>query len=126
MRIVRCFLVLFCLLALALTTSNVHATSILAFAAVGARSHQFCVLRVGQALAARRHNFTLLISDQDDLSLHKLGSKAFDGLNIVAFHGPPFIGTDEWIQQLSRDLKEVCCCGTRALYSTSIIIWDFM
>ena len=112
MRIVRCLALLFCLILIGLTTSNVHATSVLAFAAVGARSHQFCVLRIGQALAARGHNFTLLISDQDDLTVDKLGSKAFHGLDIVAFRGPPFIGTDAWIQQLSRDLKEVCPCST--------------
>ncbi|KAL0053413.1 hypothetical protein WJX82_005386 [Trebouxia sp. C0006] len=62
------------------------------------------MLRIGQELAARGHRFTLLVSDLENLSIHELGSKAFPGLNIVAFSGPPGIGTKEWYEQLSRDL----------------------
>lgn len=105
---------------IALTTSNVHGMSVLAFAAVGARSHQFCVLRIGQALAARGHNFTLLISDQDDLGLDKLGSTALVGLDLVTFRGPPFVGTDLWNQQRSRDLLEVCQCSTMAIFDCEL------
>lgn len=66
-QIVHCAAVLFYMISTALNTSNVHGISVLGIAAVGARSHQLRVLKVGQALAARGHNFTLLISDQDDV-----------------------------------------------------------
>ncbi|KAL0028169.1 hypothetical protein WJX77_011786 [Trebouxia sp. C0004] len=62
------------------------------------------MLRIGQELAARGHTFTLLVSDLENLSVNELGSKGFPGLNIVAFSGPPGIGTKEWYEQLSRDL----------------------
>lgn len=114
-QITRCAAVLFYLTSITLTTSNVHGMSILAVAAVGARSHQFRVLRIGQALAARGHSFTL-ISDQDGLGLDKLGSTALVGLDIVTFRGPPFVGFDLWNQQRSRDLLEVCQCSTMAIF----------
>lgn len=93
---------------LAVLVTDVQAGSILGFAAIGARSHQYCMLRIGQELAARGHTFTLLVSDLENLSIHELGSKAFSGLNIVSFSGPPGIGTKEWYEQLSRDLTTVC------------------
>jgi len=93
---------------LATDMPDVQAGSILGFAAIGARSHQYCMLRIGQELAARGHTFTLLVSDLENLSVHELGSKAFPGLNIVAFSGPPGVGTKEWYEQLSRDLTTVC------------------
>ena len=93
---------------LALLATDVQAGSIVGFAAIGARSHQHCMLRIGQELAARGHRFTLLVSDLENLSIHELGSKAFPGLNILAFSGPPGIGTKEWYEQLSRDLTTVC------------------
>ncbi|DBA85796.1 TPA: UDP-glucuronosyltransferase 2A1 [Trebouxia sp. C0004] len=83
---------------------DVQADSILGYAAIGARSYQYCMLRIGQELAARGHTFTLLVSDLENLSVNELGSKGFPGLNIVAFSGPPGIGTKEWYEQLSRDL----------------------
>ncbi|KAL0039373.1 hypothetical protein WJX79_005388 [Trebouxia sp. C0005] len=83
---------------------DVQAASILGFAAIGARSHQYCMLRIGQELSARGHTFTLLVSDLENLSVLELGSKAFPGLNVVAFSGPPGVGTKEWYEQLSRDL----------------------
>ncbi|DBA88869.1 TPA: hypothetical protein ACH3X2_000114 [Trebouxia sp. C0005] len=87
---------------------DVQAASILGFAAIGARSHQYCMLRIGQELSARGHTFTLLVSDLENLSVLELGSKAFPGLNVVAFSGPPGVGTKEWYEQLSRDLTTVC------------------
>lgn len=109
-QIVACAAVLFYLTSIALTTRNVRGISVLAIGAVGARSHQFRVLRIGQALAARGHNFTLLMSDQDDIDLDKLGPTALVGLDLVTFRGPPFVGIDLWNQQLSRDWSEVCPC----------------
>ncbi len=87
---------------------EVNAGSFLGFAAIGARSHQYSVLRIGQELAARGHRFTLLVSDLEGLSVQELGSKAFPGLDVIAFNGPPDVGTTEWYEQLSRDLNKVC------------------
>ena len=100
-------LLVWVLATLATDVPDVQTGSILGYAAIGARSHQYCMLRIGQELAARGHTFTLLISDQENLSVNELGSKAFPGLNIVAFSGPPGIGTKEWYEQLSRDLTTV-------------------
>lgn len=65
------------------------------------------MLRIGQELAARGHQFTLLVSSLESLSIQNLGSKSFAGLEVVAFDGPPGVGTSEWYEQLSRDLKTV-------------------
>ena len=92
----------------AFTLPHVRSKSILGFAAIGARSHQYCLLRIGQELAARGHHFTLLVSSLEGLSIQDLGSKSFAGLEVVAFDGPPGVGTTEWYEQLSRDLNTVC------------------
>ncbi len=102
--------------------TDVQAGSILGFAAIGARSHQYCMLRIGQELAARGHTFTLLVSDLENLSIHELGSKAFPGLNIVPFKGPPGIGTKEWYEQLSRDLTTVCIWSDHFRH----LLWAFL
>ena len=93
---------------LALTLPHVQSKSVLGFAAIGARSHQYCMLRIGQELAARGHHFTLLVSSLERLSIQDLGSKSFAGLEVVTFDGPPGVGTPEWYEQLSRDLNTVC------------------
>lgn len=85
---------------------NVRGISILGFAAISARSHQYCMLRIGQELAARGHKFTLVVSDVEGLSLGKLGSKAFPGLELVAFKGPPYVGTKAWHDDYPRDLTK--------------------
>ena len=95
------------LVACLLSASDVNAVSVLGFALIGGRSHQYCVLRIGQELAARGHNFTLLVSDKEKLSVQELGSKAFPGLNVAQFAGPPGVGSSEWFQALSRDTKKV-------------------
>ncbi len=92
-----------------LDTCNVYAESILAIAAIGVPSHQHCILRIGQALAARGHNSTLLVSDSaTDMSREQLGSKAFPGLEVLTFKGPPGVGTSQWYEQMNRHVNEVC------------------
>jgi len=76
-----------------------------------ARSHQFAVLRVGQELAKRGHNFTLLVSSEEALDKQRLGKRAFDGLHVVTFQGPEGIGTQEWFVNQPRDVAEVCAPG---------------
>ena len=111
------FLVL--LAACLLLISDVKAVSVLGFALIGGRSHQHCVLRIGQELAARGHNFTLLVSDKENLTVEKLGSKAFPGLIVVQFAGPPGLGSFEWFQALSRDTKKVRQAHMQACSSIS-------
>lgn len=95
------------LVASLLSAFDVNAVSVLGFALIGGRSHQHCVLRIGQELAARGHNFTLLVSDKENVDVQRLGSKAFPGLNVVQFAGPPGLGSFEWFQALSRDIRKV-------------------
>ena len=85
----------------------VQSASILGFAAISARSHQYCMLKIGQELASRGHKFTLLVSDVEGLSLEKLGSKAFPELSLIAFRGPPYVGTKAWHDEYPRDLTKV-------------------
>ena len=59
----------------------------LGVAAIGSRSHQFCMLRVGQELASRGHHFTFLVNDQEGMGLKYLGARAFPGLEVVEFLG---------------------------------------
>ncbi|KAL0052620.1 hypothetical protein WJX82_004873 [Trebouxia sp. C0006] len=72
----------------------------------GARSHQFAVLRVGQELAKRGHNFTLLVSSEEALDKPRLGTRVFDGLHVATFQGPEGIGTQEWFVNQPRDVAE--------------------
>ena len=97
---------------LRLTAHRTSASNILGFAAVGARSHQLTVLRTGQELASRGHNFTLLLSSEEGLDLQGLGSKAFDGLNVVMFKGPVGIGTQDWFANQPRDAMKVALAST--------------
>lgn len=88
-------------------TQGVQASSILGFSTIGARSHQAAIFRIGRELAARGHNFTLLISQFDEVSSDAFGSKTYDGFEIIKFRGAPFIGTHAWLQGLSRDPQQV-------------------
>ncbi|DBB11136.1 TPA: hypothetical protein ACH3X3_006595 [Trebouxia sp. C0006] len=65
------------------------------------------MLRVGQELASRGHPFTFLVSDQENMGLKHLGAKAFPGLEVVEFAGPPDIGTQDWFTQFSRDVMAI-------------------
>ena len=84
-----------------------QASSILGFSTIGARSHQAAVFRIGIELATRGHNFTLLISQFDEVSSDAFGSKTYDGFEIIKFQGAPFIGTYPWVQSLSREPQQV-------------------
>ena len=95
-----------CLICL-FSPSLVCGSSILAVGAIAGRSHQYCLLRIGQELTARGHKFTLLVSSVEGLTRRSLRSRAFPGLDLVEFDGPPDIGTTEWIEALPRDLKTV-------------------
>ena len=87
--------------------SLVSGSSILAVAAIAGRSHQHCLLRTGQELAARGHKFTLLASSIEGLTRRSLRSKAFPGLDLIEYDGPPYIGTTEWMETMPRDPKTV-------------------
>ena len=95
------------LLSLASCPRLVAASNVLGFGAAGGRSHQFAILRVGQELQTRGHNFTMLVSSQEGLDLGKLGSRSFEGLKVVHFAGPKGIGTAEWFANLPRDVAQV-------------------
>lgn len=94
------------LLSLASCPRLVAASNVLGFGAAGGRSHQFAILRVGQELQTRGHNFTMLVSSQEGLDLGKLGSRSFEGLKVVHFAGPRGIGTAEWFANLPRDVAQ--------------------
>jgi len=108
---------------LVLTLHKVECKRFLGIAAIGSRSHQFCMLRVGQELASRGHHFTFLVSDQEDMGLKHLGAKAFPGLEVVEFAGPPDIGTQDWFTRFSRDVMAV---GVLLSLATLTLAWhDF-
>ncbi|DBA78167.1 TPA: hypothetical protein ACH3X2_008133 [Trebouxia sp. C0005] len=92
---------------LVLMLHKVESKRFLGIAAIGSRSHQFCMLRVGQELASRGHHFTFLVSDQEDMGLKHLGTKAFPGLEVVEFAGPPDVGTQDWFTRFSRDVMAI-------------------
>ena len=95
------------LLAVVCSWTCAAGSNIAGFGTVGARSHQFVILRIGQELQARGHNFTLLLSSGERLDRDGLGSKAFAGLNIVHFDGPDYVGTTEWFANQPRDVTQV-------------------
>ncbi len=99
------------LLCTVISARGVAAVNVLGFAVPGARSHQFAVLRVGQELAKRGHNFTLLVSSEEALDKQRLGKRAFDSLYMATFQGPEGIGTQEWFVNQPRDVAEVCASG---------------
>ena len=84
-------------------SASTKASSILGFALVGGQGHQLPMLRMGRELASRGHNFTMLLSSADEISRTLLQSKAFPGLEIVSFVGPPHLGTRQWFEGLPRD-----------------------
>ncbi|KAL0022994.1 hypothetical protein WJX79_004166 [Trebouxia sp. C0005] len=102
----RCTRTVLVLLCTVLAARGVAAVNVLGFAVPGARSHQFAVLRVGQELAKRGHNFTLLVSSEEALDQQRLGKRAFDGLSVATFQGLVGIGTQEWFVNQPRDVAE--------------------
>ncbi len=108
---------------LVLMLREVESKRFLGIAAIGSRSHQFCMLRVGQELPSRGHHFTFLVSEQENMGLKHLGAKAFPGLEVVEFAGPPDIGTQDWFTRFSRDIMAV---GILLSYGTLTLAWhDF-
>ena len=91
---------------LMLGSDVVKASSILSFALVGGQGHQLPMLRVGQELAARGHNFTMLVSAADEITRNLLESRTFPGLKLIMFDGPPFIGSREWFTTIPRDPRQ--------------------
>lgn len=97
------------LLLLQCVTVCTEAHSILGCAVVGARSHHMNVLKIGEQLVSQGHNFTMLVSSTDTISLDTVGARGFPGLNVIRFKGPlgsDAPGTDPWAASFSRDLKE--------------------
>lgn len=99
--------ILFALLVVVCLPGSATTSNILGLGTIGARSHQFAVLRVGQELQARGHNFTMLFSSGERLDHDGLGGRAFDGLTVVHFNGPEYIGTTEWFANQPRDVMQV-------------------
>lgn len=83
------------------------ADSVLGFAVMAGLSHQLNILRIGQELAARGHNFSMLLSSTDAIGIDALNKRSFPGLQLVSFDGPQGVGTEEWASGLSRDPQEV-------------------
>ena len=73
------------------------ASSILAFATVGARSHQLGMLKIGEELVRRGHRFTLLLSSEEAAHTYLVPN-----MTSVTFHGPPRLGTLDWFTNMSR------------------------
>lgn len=80
-----------------------RSASILGFSIVGGTSHQAAIARIGLELVERGHNFSLLLSSEDELSHSRLAHNPFGALNVLNFSGPPGIGTQEWRAQIPRD-----------------------
>lgn len=80
-----------------------RAASILSVGAVGASSHHMNLIRVGKELCKRGHTFTVLVSDTDTKSRRVLQQRAFPGLHVITFRGPPGIGSEDWAASMSRD-----------------------
>ena len=49
----------------------------------------------------------MLISDQDSISRNVLKTRAFPGLEVMTFAGPPGVGSNGWAAEMSRDPQEV-------------------
>jgi len=86
---------------------TVCAESILGFAVMAGLSHQLNILRIGQELAVRGHNFSMLLSSTDTISIDAIKKGSFPGLDVVTFGGPVHVGTEAWASSLSRDPQEV-------------------
>ena len=83
-----------------------NASSILAFATVGVRSHQLGMLRIGEELVRRGHQFTLLLSSQELLA--KELSISVSNITIVTFMGPAGLKTHDWFANIhDKDLHKV-------------------
>lgn len=95
------------LVAVLLGLSSVGASSILGFGLVGGRSHQLTILRIGRELIDRGHSFTLLTSVHEKLSPSMLDRVGARNVRIMTFDGPPGLGTEGWLRNLSRDPSQV-------------------
>jgi len=86
---------------------NGCADSILGVAVMAGLSHQLNILRIGQELAMRGHNSSMLLSSTDAISIDALSKRSVPGLDVVTFEGPVHVGTEVWASSLSRDPQEV-------------------
>ncbi len=76
------------------------ASSILGFAMTATVSHNANLLKIGQELASRGHNFSLLLSHHDSVVMDTAQKNSFPGLQTVLYEGPY---TDkDWASSLSR------------------------
>ncbi|KAL0043684.1 hypothetical protein WJX82_007403 [Trebouxia sp. C0006] len=89
---------------------------------MAALSHQLNILRIGQELAARGHNFSMLISSTDAISIDALKNRSFPGFQVVTFDGPQGVGTEDWASSLSRDPQE---CAAQ-LFRTQALAADYL
>ena len=105
-RKARCCLVMY-RIAVVFGSQDVQASSFLGISTIGARSHQAVIHRIGRELAARGHTFTMLFSHLDEVCISSFGSKRDPGFRTIVFQGAPFVGTEEWLRNLSRDPQQV-------------------
>lgn len=61
---------------------TVCAESILGFAVMAGLSHQLNIFRIGQELAVRGHNFSMLLSSADTISIDAIKKGLFLGLTL--------------------------------------------
>lgn len=92
---------------LLISLPDVHASSILAFSVTTAASHHLQVIRIGQELIERGHNFTLLISSAE-VNRHILDTAQARGCHIVEFRDDiPPMGSHASIRTVLRNVEMV-------------------
>lgn len=102
---------------------NGCADSILGVTVMAGLSHQLNILRIGQELAVRGHNFSVLLSSTDAISIDALKKRSFPGLDVVTFEGPVHVGTEAWASSLSRDSQEVPRISRTLLFAATSNIY---
>lgn len=92
---------------LLLSPPAVHASSILAFAVTSAASHHLQLIKIGQELVNRGHNFTLLISSAE-MNRHIFDEAQLHGLRILEFRDQlPLTGSQASIRTTLRNIVQV-------------------
>ena len=91
------------ILAVCSVACTAKASSILGFAIVGGTSHQASIAHMGIELMKRGHNFTLLLSSEDEVSQALLARESFRAIRKIKFSGPSWIGSWDWLRSIPRD-----------------------
>ena len=83
------------------------AKSILGFASIGATSHQAVLARIGLELRERGHDFAMLVSSEDALTLARFAQDPFKDLRQIVWSGPAEIGSNQFLNKIPRDPAKV-------------------